>query len=143
MAANSASASEPQSVTNPTPIHTHRIGPNERSAPATSPTLRKIPEPMIEPTTTVTASNSPRTRGSSSHGGLPEDGKLSSEFIIASQLCADPPARVGNVAFVVRLRRAWQQKSYEFSHNWRPPALSVSLGFGVTGLRDRRVAGSV
>ena len=31
-------------------------------------TFRKIPEPMIEPTTSVTASNGPRTRGRTSIG---------------------------------------------------------------------------
>src|SRR5262245_15245245 len=57
IAASSASASDPHNVTRPIPIHTLMIGPNDRNGPATSPIFRKIPEPMIEPTTTITASN--------------------------------------------------------------------------------------
>src|SRR5260370_33787607 len=69
MAASSASASDPHKVTRPTPIQTQMIGPKAFSSAATFPTFdRKIPDPMIDPTTTVTASNRPSTRGRSSIG---------------------------------------------------------------------------
>src|SRR5579862_1647268 len=75
MVASSASASDPHKVTTPTPIQTLIIGPKVCSAPATLPTFRKIPEPMIEPTTIVTPSNRPSTRGNVSPASV-DDGLL-------------------------------------------------------------------
>src|SRR3954468_7258679 len=66
MAASSARDKEPESVATPPSSQTAMIAPNDGTLESMLLTLRKMPLPMIEPTTIITASKGPRTRGRTS-----------------------------------------------------------------------------
>src|SRR5689334_19272188 len=65
-AASSASDSDPDSVAAPPSSHTAIIAPNDGTLASMLLTFKKMPLPMIEPTTIITASNGPSTRGKTS-----------------------------------------------------------------------------
>ena len=55
----SAFVSAPNSVMTPARIQTSRINSGEPSCPAITPVLRKIPEPMTPPMTSIIVENRP------------------------------------------------------------------------------------
>src|SRR5574338_1453069 len=64
--ATSARASAPHIARTPPTTHTSSIGPGPGSRPAIPAGDRKIPDPIVMPTTIITALRSPRRRGSPS-----------------------------------------------------------------------------